>query len=170
MRLAEKMAIQISEELKLLQTMRVPTARVLSKSKGIAYTTALETLKILKDQKIIRPDRFILTEKASSKQKEFNKKEPIQYVYKQVKAQIQEQKLKIGDALGKLSDYTQLFKVSKTSIVKAFELLQAKKLIYKKGRKWIVGVEPPKQSKSKWNIPNTILILCQDRNSWIRLF
>jgi DNA-binding GntR family transcriptional regulator len=160
---------------KLIETTpdsRLPSMNVLCRHFGVSRPTLAKAASLLREKGVIefqKGQRIRIkgrTQHISSPQQSASERFVAKIIEK-----IREGTLKAGDILPKNAYYVAKEHLSASTVTRAFQKLEVKKIIHKQGNRWIAGPEIPnqKQQIALMLQPYTILVIMERLNAWREL-
>jgi DNA-binding transcriptional regulator YhcF (GntR family) len=143
---ARYVADQLREQLETGRLSAAPTACQLAKRFGVAERTALKALHILRGEGILVFSQGKRVRVAPGHSGEALDDSAGTRLFRRLKSSIVKGTYRTGHTLPKLDYFVIGQHVSRTTVSKAFKMLEQEGLIRKQGRRWIVGSSPRRSS------------------------
>jgi len=164
--LADRIARRLADDLRADRFPSLPPIRQLAVTYQVAYPTMWKAVRLLADRKILSVSHGRRTRRAHEELRN-----SVLSFHDVLLSRVADGSFRLGRALPKYAYFQREFRVSRNTITAALEQAAGEGIIYKEGKRWIVGARggsDRRMGAARRRTP-TVLIIVTERRSWFDL-
>jgi DNA-binding transcriptional regulator YhcF (GntR family) len=166
--LYKQLALQIEKRIAESGEIRLPSLVSLSRKYSISPKTISKALHLLRGKGLLRFSRGKPAEVAANSN-DAQPQKSVAVLAADIARSISEGTYRVGQALPKLDYFALTKKLSKSTVCEAFRNLARKKIVYKRGKSWIVGRSRTRIASPAAS-PPVVLVLVPGYGTWHSFF